>query len=306
VLFKRVSVLVAAVMMVLTMFAASAPAIRGTNPNAKAASRVPVEQRDSWNMTFNDEFKGTTLDRTNWVTCYPRTNPRDNGCTHGDELQRYLPKNVIVSDGTVKLRARKENYVAPDGKKYKYTSGMITTGKDKWDTTTPAKFSYQYGYMEMRAKVPHGQGLWSAFWSLPWVKSDPGYWPPEIDVVEILGHNTAKAYMTYHWRGSATGHQVSGAKWTGPDLSQNFHTYGVWWKPSAIRWFIDGREVRAAYMDNGNIPSRPQYLLANLAVGGSWPGAPDATTPFPSDLEIDYVRVWQKQTDTRQHNLEQR
>jgi len=301
-----VSVLVAAVMVVLTMFAASAPAIRGTNPNAKAASRVPVEQRDSWNMTFNDEFKGTTLDRTNWVTCYPRTNPRDNGCTHGDELQRYLPKNVIVSDGTVKLRARKENYVAPDGKKYKYTSGMITTGKDKWDTTTPAKFSYQYGYMEMRAKVPHGQGLWSAFWSLPWVKSDPGYWPPEIDVVEILGHNTAKAYMTYHWRGSATGHQVSGAKWTGPDLSQNFHTYGVWWKPSAIRWFIDGREVRAAYMDNGNIPSRPQYLLANLAVGGSWPGAPDATTPFPSDLEIDYVRVWQKQTDTRQHNLEQR
>jgi beta-glucanase (GH16 family) len=224
--------------------------------------------------------------------------PRDKGCTHGDELQRYLPENVIVSDGTVKLRAQKENYVAPDGEQYKYTSGMITTGKDKWDTTTPAKFTYQYGYMEMRAKVPHGQGLWSAFWTLPWVKSDPGLWPPEIDVVETLGHDTAEAYMTYHWRGHAGEPESNGEKWTGPDLSQDFHTYGVLWEPSAIRWFIDGREVRAAFTDDSNIASFPQYLLANLAVGGSWPGAPEATTPFPSDLEIDYIRVWQKQTDT--------
>jgi beta-glucanase (GH16 family) len=271
---------------------------RDTNPNAKAASPAPVEQRDGWTMTFHDEFKGTTLNTTKWVTCYPDMDPRDKGCIHGDELQRYLPENVIVSDGTVKLRAQKENYVAPDGEKYKYTSGMITTGKDKWDTTTPAKFTYQYGYMEMRAKVPHGQGLWSAFWTLPWVKSDPGLWPPEIDVVEILGHNTAEAYMTYHWRGHAAEPESNGEKWTGPDLSQDFHTYGALWEPSAIRWFIDGREVRAAFTDDSNIASFPQYLLANLAVGGSWPGAPEATTPFPSDLEIDHIRVWQKQTDT--------
>ena len=271
---------------------------RDTNPNAKAASPVPVEQRDGWTMTFHDEFEGTTLDTTKWVTCYPDMDPRDKGCIHGDELQRYLPENVIVSDGTVKLRAQKENYVAPDGEKYKYTSGMITTGKDKWDTTTPAKFTYQYGYMEMRAKVPHGQGLWSAFWTLPWVKSDPGLWPPEIDVVEILGHNTAEAYMTYHWRGHAGEPESNGEKWTGPDLSQDFHTYGALWEPSAIRWFIDGREVRAAFTDDSNIASLPQYLLANLAVGGSWPGAPEATTPFPSDLEIDHIRVWQKHTDT--------
>ena len=271
---------------------------RDTNPNAKAASPVPVDQRDGWTMTFHDEFKGTTLNTTKWVTCYPDMDPRDKGCIHGDELQRYLPENVIVSDGTVKLRAQKENYVAPDGEKYKYTSGMITTGKDKWDTTTPAKFTYQYGYMEMRAKVPHGQGLWSAFWTLPWVKSDPGLWPPEIDVVEILGHNTAEAYMTYHWRGHAGKPESNGEKWTGPDLSQDFHTYGVLWEPSAIRWFIDGREVRAAFTDDSNIASFPQYLLANLAVGGSWPGAPEATTPFPSDLEIDHIRVWQKHTDT--------
>ena len=271
---------------------------RDTNPNAKAASPVPVDQRDGWTMTFHDEFEGTTLDTTKWVTCYPDMDPRDKGCIHGDELQRYLPENVIVSDGTVKLRAQKENYVAPDGEKYKYTSGMITTGKDKWDTTTPAKFTYQYGYMEMRAKVPHGQGLWSAFWTLPWVKSDPGLWPPEIDVVEILGHNTAEAYMTYHWRGHAAEPESNGEKWTGPDLSQDFHTYGALWEPSAIRWFIDGREVRAAFTDDSNIASFPQYLLANLAVGGSWPGAPEATTPFPSDLEIDHIRVWQKQTDT--------
>ncbi|HZG62907.1 MAG TPA: glycoside hydrolase family 16 protein [Rubrobacteraceae bacterium] len=259
---------------------------------------MPVDQRDGWTMTFHDEFKGTTLDTTKWVTCYPDMDPRDKGCIHGDELQRYLPENVIVSDGTVKLRAQKENYVAPDGEKYKYTSGMITTGKDKWDTTTPAKFTYQYGYMEMRAKVPHGQGLWSAFWTLPWVKSDPGLWPPEIDVVEILGHNTAEAYMTYHWRGHAAEPESNGEKWTGPDLSQDFHTYGALWEPSAIRWFIYGREVRAAFTDDSNIASFPQYLLANLAVGGSWPGAPEATTPFPSDLEIDHIRVWQKQTDT--------
>jgi beta-glucanase (GH16 family) len=304
-LYKRVSIkkkgkpmlrhLVLLLSLTALIFAACT---RDTNPNAKAASPVPVDQRDGWTMTFHDEFKGTTLNTTKWVTCYPDMDPRDKGCIHGDELQRYLPENVIVSDGTVKLRAQKENYVAPDGEKYKYTSGMITTGKDKWDTTTPAKFTYQYGYMEMRAKVPHGQGLWSAFWTLPWVKSDPGLWPPEIDVVEILGHNTAEAYMTYHWRGHAAEPESNGEKWTGPDLSQDFHTYGVLWEPSAIRWFIDGREVRAAFTDDSNIASFPQYLLANLAVGGSWPGAPEATTPFPSDLEIDHIRVWQKQTDT--------
>ena len=141
----------------------------------------------------------------------------------------------------------------------------------------------------MRAKVPKGKGLWPAFWTLP---SDLS-WPPEIDVFEILGDRTNTIYMTYHYPTATNGKVASGGKWNGPDFSADWHTYAVDWEPNVIIWYVDGIE-RLRYTDTTHIVKKPMYLIANLAVGGVSPGAPDASTSFPSYYEIDYIRVWKR------------
>ncbi len=264
---------------------------------SEASTVQPVGQTGNWNLIFNDEFNGSALDTTKWVTCYSYS-LSDNGCGHSNgELQYYLPRNVTVSYGTVKLRGKKETYVAPDGKTYNYTSGMISTGRNKLDTSMPAKFKYQYGYAEMRAKVPKGKGYWPAFWMLPFSDTDPNKWPPEIDAMEILGDKISTVYMSHHHK-DLSGNLVTDTKsWVGSDFSTGFHVYAVDWEPNAIRWYVDGVERRVAYTDTTWIPAEPMHLLANLAIGGDWPGSPDSTTSFPRNFEIDYVRVWQKAPD---------
>ena len=263
----------------------------GCLAGASGAQAAPpsTDQTHVWQQAFGDDFNGTVLDATKWVTCYWWDY---YGCTHGsDELQWYLPANVIVSDGTAKLRAQQQTILGSDGKAYDYTSGMISTGSDT-NLSTPPRFQYQYGYMEIRAKVPSGNGLWPAFWSLPTDQS----WPPEIDAMEILGGSPSTNHMSLHYRDSSGALGTAGSDFTGPDFSSDWHTFGVDWEPDAVVWYLDGVEL-FRYTNAENIPNKPMYLLANLAVGG-WAGSPDASTVFPSDYQIDYVRVWQRQADT--------
>jgi beta-glucanase (GH16 family) len=114
---------------------------------------------------------------------------------------------------------------------------------------------------------------------------------PEIDIMEILGHQTTTQNMAYHYLkpGGALGD--SSADWMGPDFAADWHTFAVDWRPEAIVWYVDGVE-RWRYADRATISSEPSYLLLNLAVGGDWPGPPDGSTPFPSTLDVEYVRVW--------------
>jgi beta-glucanase (GH16 family) len=99
--------------------------------------------------------------------------------------------------------------------------------------------------------------------------------------------------MHYHYPNGTDNGGDNGKEWTGPDFSAGWHTFGVDWEPNAITWYVDGVE-RRTYTDTSNITSKPMFLLANLAVGGSWPGSPDASTQFPALYQIDYIRVWQK------------
>jgi beta-glucanase (GH16 family) len=207
-------------------------------------------------------------------------------CTHNqDELELYQPANVTVNNGILSLTAQKQD-VTVSGQTFHYTSGMISTGPA--DGNSSPKFSFQYGYMEMRAWIPAGKGLWPAFWTL----AADGSYPPEIDVFEILGDQTAVDNMNYHYpNGSSDEGADTGSTWNGPDFSTGWHTFAVDWEPGSLTWYVDGV---ARFQTTSNVTSKPQYLIANLAVGGSWPGNPDATTPFPSALQIDYIRVWQK------------
>ena len=124
------------------------------------------------------------------------------------------------------------------------------------------KFSFKYGYVEMRAKIPKGNGFWSVFWLLSQNKN----WPPELDVAEFIGSNTTNVHMSLHY--DQGGHQNSTGWWGGKegmDFAKDYHTYGVEWTADKIVWYVDGVE-RRRYTGEG-IPQEPMYVLANLAVG---------------------------------------
>jgi beta-glucanase (GH16 family) len=237
-------------------------------------------------LIFDDEFDGSTLNANKWVPTYWWG---DNGCTiaTNNELEWYLPDDVLVTNGTLRLRAQKRTVIGSDGKTYHYTSGVVTTGRASSSLPTPTKFEFKYGYTEVRAWVPKGKGLWPAFWLL----SSDQDWPPEIDVTEIIGDQPNITNMTIHYLTGGGTEASSGGEWAGPDFSAGWHTFGMDWQPGAVIWYVDGVERRRDTTVS-HIPAESMYLLLNLAVGGDWPGAPDASTVFPAYFDVDYVRVW--------------
>jgi beta-glucanase (GH16 family) len=241
---------------------------------APTASTVPV--------LFADEFEGPTLNLKKWYRCYPDAD-ETVGCSNnpGQELEWYQPGNVIVSDGFLHLVAR-EQETKP---KFPYTSGLISTGG-----RLKPLFAFKYGYMEMRAKLPPGKGMWPAFWALP----ADGTWPPEIDVVEGQGETSSIDYLSVHWRDERTEDKEDETKYdTGTDLSTGFHTYGLDWESNTITWYFDRHPVKT-FSKTALIPHKPMYVIVNLAVGG-WISFPDRnTTHFPAEMLVDYVRVWRR------------
>ena len=254
---------------------------------------TPVGLPGTWTMMFDDEFSGTTLDPAKWSTCFWWANGA-NGCTNAgpQELGWYQSDDVLVGDGMLKLKAERRTIRSSQGMTYQYTSGMASTGGI--EHASDPQFMYTYGFAEIRAQVPRGKGLWPEFWMLP-VGGLPNASPssrPEMDAFEILGDSTNVLHMNYHFVNLSGGNGDSGTDWTGPDFSTDWHVFGLDWEPDAIVWYSDGVE-RYRYTDSATIASKPAYLLLNLAVGGAWPGAPDASSPFPTELDVDYVRVWQ-------------
>jgi beta-glucanase (GH16 family) len=134
--------------------------------------------------------------------------------------------------------------------------------------------------------VPAGRGLWPAFWLLPANQRSL----PEIDVMEILGDKPATVHMHFHYRGRGGRPVDKGNTWTSPGLAAGWHRFAIDWRPGVLRWLIDGTE--RFRITGSSVPDVPMYLVANLAVGGDWPGSPDRETPFPSVFKIDYIRVW--------------
>lgn len=242
---------------------------------------MPVNKANAapnWNLVWSDEFNGTSLNRANWT---PEIGTGSGGWGN-NELQYYTDRaqNVQVTGGNLVITAQKESYGGMN-----YTSARIKTQDLK---------SFTYGKVEARIKLPSGQGLWPAFWMLGSNISSVG-WPKsgEIDIMERVNHNP---YVngTVHW--DAGGHAEYGRVSGNLDFSQ-FHVYSIEWDSKYIRWFVDGQQFNEFYIENGTGNTeefqRPFFLLLNLAVGGNWPGSPNNSTPFPSQMLVDYVRVYQ-------------
>lgn len=232
-------------------------------------------------LGFDESFDGTTLDANRWSPCYHWSS---SGCTNlaNDELEWYVPEQVKVGDGLLNLEADRRTVTGLENRQFDYVSGLISGLSPKRPL-----FSFRYGYVEARVKVPKGQGLWSAFWMLP----ATGESEPEVDIFETIGEEPNVVQMTTHWSEDGKERQ-RGRDRRGPDMTQGWHTYGLEWKPDSMTWYIDG-VARWRVTDPRQIPQEDMYLLANLAVGGQFTKSPNEDTPFPSSLQFDYIRAWE-------------
>jgi beta-glucanase (GH16 family) len=261
---------------------AAAPAPAPAAPAAPAPDRWTRLERPGWKLVWHDEFDGTELDRSKWEH-------EQGGLWRNGELQFYTarPENVRVEGGHLVIEAREEDFFGND-----FTSGRLRTA---------GKASFTYGRVEAKLRVPPGQGLWPAFWMLGDTFSTTG-WPGcgEIDVVEIIGREPARVHGTVHGASYHGASGLSGA-YTLPQgaLADADHVYAVEWEPREIRWYLDDVQFHRVTPADLPVPAhwafdRPFYLIVNLAVGGTWPGDPDETTPFPAQLRVDHVRVYQR------------
>jgi beta-glucanase (GH16 family) len=247
---------------------------------------IPVQKTNaatSWNLVWSDEFNGTSLNSSNWTAEIGT----GSGGWGNNELEYYTNRsqNLQVTGGNLVITALKESYGGMN-----YTSARIKTQGLR---------SFTYGKIEARIKLPTGQGLWPAFWMLGNNITTVG-WPKcgEIDIMERVNSNP---YVngTVHW--DANGYANYGKTSGNLDFSQ-FHVYSIEWDKDYIRWFVDGVQYNEILITNGTGNTeefqRPFFILLNLAVGGNWPGSPNSSTPFPSQMLVDYVRVYQASTSS--------
>ena len=259
-----------------------APAAAAPQPQNDGQSSVPAGYR----LVFNDEFRGSSLDTSKWNSSY-RWGP--NWIING-EKQYYIDRINDPSFGHSPFEFDGEHMTitairTPDHLRGKANNQQYLSGA----LTTYNKFRMRYGYVEMRARLPRGKGLWSAFWLLHQNEADRR---PEIDVVEYIGDKPNIAYQTYHYYENWNLRSTPTMEAAGPDYSQDFHTYGVKWEPGRITWYVDGQATNT--YNSGNVSWEEMYLLVNLALGGWWAGDPDGSTPFPARMTIDYIRAYQQ------------
>ena len=260
-------------------------------PVAQAKNNHAPIDDSCWQQTFDDGFESLDLWDANtgegqWHTRYIW----DRQTTINQELQFYIdPREhsldpFSIDSGILSITANKTPASMLDAfNSQPYYSGVLTTEKG---------FSQQYGRFEVRAQVPAGTGLWSAFWLLPSFDQ----WPegvavlPEIDVMEHLGHEPSTFHTTVHTNQSGELKSYPYDTTVSKNLTREFHLYSVVWTESSVDWYLDKQWV-ASHPTPKDF-TKPVHFLLNLAVGGSWPGSPDKMTRFPARYQVDYVRAY--------------
>jgi beta-glucanase (GH16 family) len=251
----------------------------GTGGAVAAGAKCPSA---GWNLVWGDDFdgaSGSAVDASKWAY--------DTGPNwFNNELQDYTSGATNASldgSGNLIIEARAE---AREGRQY--TSARLKT---------EGKKTFTYGRIEGRMKLPAGQGMWPAFWML-----GGSTWPDdgEIDIMENLGKEPSIAHGTMHGPGysGAAGPTAMYTLPGGAKFADGFHIFAIEWEASAIRWYVDDQlystKTTADTKGGTWVFDHGFFLILNLAVGGDWPGNPDATTSFPQKMVIDYVRVCQK------------
>jgi len=296
----------------LVLVALTASALTAVNASAQT-SAATANGRLVWSDEFNGP-DGSAPDPRKWTYDIGV----DGDGWGNDELEYYTnsPRNVVVQGGNLVITAVKEKYtgpnVRPKGQDENQPAGSGTAMQSavKRDYTSArlksqGLFSQAYGRFEARIKIPHGQGMWPAFWMLG-DDIDKVGWPRcgEIDIMENIGKEPSKVHGSIHGpRPSGSGTDDMTAVYTLParqSFSDAFHIFAVEWEPKAIRFYVDGNLYETGTPSGlpkrtGWVFDHPFFVLLNLAVGGDWPGSPDDSTRFPQQMLVDYVRVYAQQ-----------
>ena len=245
------------------------------------------QNKDEYTLIWSDEFDYSGLpDADKWLY---DTSGNDHGWGN-KELQHYTvarQENAVVSNGVLKITARKEQYEGKD-----YSSVRLISNAD-----------WQYGKIEVKAKLPDGRGTWPAIWMMPGGWSFPdGNWPAvgEIDIMEHVGYDMNVIHASAH---SKDYQWQAGTQKTGtivvPGVSENFNTYILEWEPEVIKMSVNDSTYFVYENEGLGVDKwpydKPYYLIMNVAVGGAWGSVKGIdTTAFPQTMEVDYVRVYKK------------
>jgi beta-glucanase (GH16 family) len=242
---------------------------------------------EGYTLVWNDEFEGNSLS-SDWV--FDLGDGCPDLCGWGNnELQSYTQDNVRVQDGHLIIQARRERSGGRD-----YTSSRIKT-KDKQ--------SFKYGRIDIRAKLPKGQGIWPALWMLG-DNIDQVGWPRcgEIDIMEMVGGNAFgrdnRVHGTVHWDNNGSHAEFGGHVTLNNGIfNDKFHVFSIIWDEAKIVWLLNDDPFHEIDTSPSGLDEFREsfFFLFNVAVGGNWPGSPDGTTTFPQQMVVDYVRVFQKE-----------
>jgi hypothetical protein len=228
-------------------------------------------------LVWQDEFNGSVLNASDWNY---ETGP------YNDELQYYQKQNTSVLDGYLIIKARQEKAGSQ-----LYTSSRLNTQNKK---------SFTYGRIDIRALMPKGRGLFPALWMLGTSISSVG-WPKcgETDIMETIGGGgrDSVVYGTTQWEFNGAPVSYGGHKGLqdGHVLGDQFHVYSIAWTSTTIKWYLDDKLYHTIDITPADLApfQKEFFFIFNVAVGGAWAGAPDATTVWPQRMVVDYVRVFQ-------------
>jgi len=253
----------------------------------------PQPPGGKWTLVWNDEFSGadgSSPDSSKWTY---DTGGKGWG---NQELEYYTKRkeNARIEKGNLVITTRRETYTGADGVTRDYTSARLKT---------QGLFAQAYGRFEARIKIPEGQGMWPAFWMLGEDIPSAG-WPKcgEIDIMENVGKEPGTVHGSLH--GPSTAGSTSDLTSifnlpAGQNFADDFHLYAIEWEPDMVRFYVDSNLY--ATFNSSQWPAggkwvfdHPFFIILNLAVGGNWPGSPDASTRFPQSMLVDYVRVYTK------------
>ncbi len=229
-------------------------------------------------LVWEENFDGTQLNKKSWN--FERGDGCPNLCGWGNaEKQRYTKKNHRLKDGFLTINILKEGT--------NYTSTRITT---------KGKHRFKYGYVEIRAKLPTGKGIWPAFWMLGKNIKKVG-WPTcgEIDILEYVGKEPNTIYTSLHTKASH-GNTINSKKTKIENIEEGFHVYAIDWTKEKIAFYIDHKLVYTFQPKDKNKETwpfkQPFYLILNAAVGGNFGGPEIDDSIFPQEFVIDYIRVY--------------
>ncbi len=286
------------------------------DPNDPEAYVAPTSY-PGYTLAWSDEFDGDTVNTDNWGFDIGNG---DNGWGNG-ELQYYREENASVEDGLLIIEATKHQPILDLGDD---TTARYTSSKLK----SEGKVEFKYGRVDIRAVVAKGQGMWSAGWMLGLAGQDENgddiAWPyrGEIDIFDTIGGTRdgvpqeGMIVNNMYWNGNgadpstvyspsninnndASAFRINNSN-EGTTFSNKFHTFSLIWDEDNVEFLLDGEQTQLIDISEGALAetyNNPFYLILNVAIGGDWPGSPDETTTYPDGMLVDYVRVYQADTD---------